>query len=65
MDADRPENATADTGIFLYAAECDMAWIVGRTNLGDRFDNTRKILVGQQGEEIRLELLNRDVKLLS
>ena len=37
----------------------------GLINLRDRFDNTRKILVGQQGKEIRLELLNRDVKLLS
>ena len=37
----------------------------GLINLRDRFDNTGNILVGQQGEEIRLELLSWDVKLLS
>ena len=37
----------------------------GLINLRDCFDNTGKIFVGQQGEEIRLGLLSRDVKLLS
>jgi len=37
----------------------------GLINLRGRFDDTGKILVGQQGEEIRLELLSWDVKLLS
>ena len=37
----------------------------GLINLRDRFDNTGKILVGQQGKEIRLQLLSRDVNVLS
>ena len=37
----------------------------GLINLRDGFDNTGKILVGLQDEEIRLELLSWDVKLLS